>query len=285
MNDAATMILGDWVRLATARLERAGVDSPRLDAQVLAAHALGKDRTYVLAHPEREVLLGVLEPMLIRREAREPLAYIVGQREFYGRMFQVSPDVLVPRADTEILVERALLAVSHNRQWTGSILDIGTGSGAIAVTLACELPMSDVTAVDISGRALRIAMANAARHQAHINFVRSDLYEHLPANYFDLVVSNPPYVSHADDLEPDVREYEPSLALYADANGLAFYRRLAAETPQVLVCRALMVEIGLGQRDDVIGIFSEYGWRCLDCVSDLSGIPRVLTFETDTDLS
>ena len=272
-----TMRLEEWIRQATDELTQAGVDSPRLDAQVLAAHALGRDRSWVLAHPEESVVGDHLQGLLRRRKNREPLAYITGQREFYGRRFAVDPDVLVPRQETEFLVERAKLWVSDGRDW--SILDVGTGSGCIGITLALECPGSKVTLLDKSANALRVASKNADSLGARIEgYVHSDLYQWLPKKRYRLVVSNPPYVAHRDDLPPEVREFEPHDALFAEADGLAMYRRLAAETFAATHCEVLMVEIGQGQEGQVEAVFVEYGWQMVDAMCDLNRIVRTLTF-------
>jgi len=270
------MRLGDWIQQAADELTQAGVDSPRLDAQVLAAHALGQDRSWVLAHPEETVVGDCLQGLLLRRKNREPLAYIVGEREFYGRRFFVDPDVLVPRQETEFLVERAKLWMNGVDDW--SILDVGTGSGCIGITLALECPGSAVTLLDKSANALRVANKNADALGARVDFVHSDLFKWLPKRRFRMVVSNPPYVAHRDDLPPEVRDFEPPDALFAEADGLAMYRRLAAETFAATRCEVLIVEIGQGQEGEVEAVFSEYGWQMADAMCDLNRIVRTLTF-------
>jgi release factor glutamine methyltransferase len=268
--------LDQWLDVATTALREAGVDSPRLDAQVLAAHALGRDRSWVLTHPEFGVEDDALAPLLNRRLAREPLAYILGEREFYGRSFAVDPDVLVPRQETELVVERAKLWMGNGSGWT--VLDVGTGSGCIGLSLALECPSAQVTLLDKSANALRVASKNADRLGARTQYVHSDLYAQMPRRSYRMVVSNPPYVAREDDLPPEVANFEPSDALYAEAEGLAMYRRLAAETFAATHCEVLIVEIGMGQSEPVEVIFSEYGWAIEDGVCDLAGIVRVLTF-------
>lgn len=270
------LTLGDWIQSATEQLQRAGVDSARLDAQVLAAHSFGQDRSWVLAHPEVEINKE-LDAVLARRIRREPLAYIVGSREFYGRRFYVDHDVLVPRQETEFVVERALLWMRDDAlPW--SVLDVGTGSGCIGITLALERPDAQVTLLDKSANALRVASKNADALGARVDFVHSDLFRYLPKSLYRMVVSNPPYVAHSDDLPPEVRDFEPADALFAEAQGLAIYRRLAAECYQRTLCDVLIVEIGQGQADAVESVFGEYGWQLADALADLSGIVRTLTF-------
>ncbi|MBL8068495.1 MAG: peptide chain release factor N(5)-glutamine methyltransferase [Armatimonadetes bacterium] len=271
------MRLAEWIHSAAEELAEAGVDSPRLDAQILAAHALGRDRSWVLSHPEESVADSGLSSLLRRRLNREPLAYITGKREFYGREFFVDPDVLVPRQETEFVVERAKLWMHGGGDWT--VLDVGTGSGCIGITLALECPGCRVTLLDKSMNALRVASKNADALEARIDqFVHSDLFHKLPKRRYQLVVSNPPYVAHADDLPPEVRDFEPHDALFADANGLAMYRRLAAETYLATGCEALIVEIGMGQQPAVEAVFAEYGWQLVDAMCDLGRIVRTLTF-------
>lgn len=273
------MRLDEWIRDATDELQRAGVDSPRLDAQVLAAHGLGRDRSWVLAHPDTLVKGDELRALLQRRVNREPLAYITGVREFYGRVFAVDRDVLVPRQETEFLVERAKLWVNDGKDF--EVLDVGTGSGCIGITLALECPAAKVTLLDKSANALRVANKNAESLGARVRFVHSDLYAALPRKRFRVVVSNPPYVAHRDDLPPEVRDFEPEAALYAEADGMAMYRRLASETFAATRCEVLMVEIGQGQADGVTAIFAEYGWDLADAMTDLDRTVRTLTFVPD----
>lgn len=270
------MRLEDWIRDATDELALAGVDSPRLDAQVLAAHGLGRDRSWVLAHPEELVSGDDLRGLLQRRVNREPLAYITGVREFYGRTFYVDQDVLVPRQETEFVVERAKLWMGDGKDF--EVLDVGTGSGCIGISLALECPGTRVTLLDKSANALRVANKNAESLGARVQFVHSDLYAALPRRRYRVVVSNPPYVAHRDDLPPEVRDFEPETALFAEADGLAMYRRLAAETFAATRCEVLIVEIGQGKADGVSAIFSEYGWDLADAMTDLSRIVRTLTF-------
>ncbi|MDI9635621.1 peptide chain release factor N(5)-glutamine methyltransferase [Kamptonema cortianum] len=271
------MTVADWLAEATDRLARAGVDSPRLDAQVIAAHALGHDRAWILAHPESSVESQVLESSLVRRESREPLAYIVGYREFYGRVFNVDPRVLIPRQETEILVERVLLWLNETGR-DRNVLDIGTGSGCVGLTIKAERPLTDVTLSDISMGAIQVAYSNAERLGLDVKIVESDLYEAFEGASFDVIVCNPPYVSHADDLDPEVREYEPTIALYAEAGGVGIYRRLASEFAGYLDCNALVLEIGLGQEEMVAAIFTEYDWQHEETLLDLARIPRVMVF-------
>lgn len=266
--------LGDWLRRATELLERAGIASPKLEAQILAAHGLGQDRTWVLAHPEH-VGTAPLDALLERRLSHEPLAYIVGWREFYGRRFAVRPGVLIPRQETEVLVEAALDRIPSDS--TQRVLDIGVGSGAIAITIALERPIARVVGVDVSPEALAVAASNASALGAMVEIIEADLFPPGTAK-FDLIVSNPPYVARGDAIGEGVA-FEPELALYGGDDGLAVFRRLAAEAPARLAPEGwLLVEIGAGQEHEVESIFTGTGWETQDARRDLDGHLRVLGF-------
>lgn len=266
------MNLQDWLHQATQRLETAGIDSARLDAQMLAAHLFLRDRTWVITHPEAEVNELAAEALLQRREAREPLAYILGWREFYGRRFEVAPGVLIPRQDTEALLETALSRVHE-----GPVLDLGTGSGCLAVTMKLERPEIEVWASEVSPEALRIARRNAEFHEARVQFVESDLFTNFPGIQFEYIVSNPPYIADWEELMPEVRDFEPAGALFSGPTGLEFYERLARETQDYLLFNGkLIMEVGHRQAQDVVNLFGRHGWPNDFVVEDLSGIDRVV---------
>ncbi len=257
-------------------LEEAGVSAPRLTAEVLLSHALRCDRVYLYAHPEQ-----VLEHnpwlhygrYLHERLEGRPTQHITKRQEFYGREFHVTPDVFIPRPETEHVVETALRLAPEAR----SIVDAGCGSGAIAVTLALELGRP-VFATDLSLAALAIAAENARRLGAPVQFLACDLIFAFAAGSLDLVVSNPPYIptTEAPGLPREVRDHEPSLALYAGPEGLDAYRRLAAEAARVLRPGGwLIMELGYRQVEAVTAMF-DAGWREPETVTDLAGLPRVL---------
>ncbi|MCS6831716.1 MAG: peptide chain release factor N(5)-glutamine methyltransferase [bacterium] len=259
-------------------LQQAGVDTPRLDAELLLANVLGVGRAYLYAHPEEEVDAGVLQEWqrhLERRARREPLAYILGKAEFCGLEFTVTPDVLVPRPETEVLVEAAVA-----RQ-PATIADIGTGSGCIAITVAVNLPQAQVWATDISEAALRVARENVERHgvAGRVRLLQGDLLQPLTGMRLDVIVSNPPYVAESErlSLQPEVREWEPSQALFAGDDPLQFHRRLAAEAHFHLREGGwLMVEVGLGQAEAVASLLEEAGYQQVRILNDLAGIGRVV---------
>jgi release factor glutamine methyltransferase len=268
------MTIAPWLDQAEARLRAAGVESPRLEAQVLGGHLFRKDRSWVLAHGDAEVPELAAETLLLRREAREPLAYILGYREFYGRRFRVTQDVLIPRQETETLVE-ATLALTDLPD--ASVLDLGTGSGCIAATLKLERPGWNVAASDVSERALAVAQENAEELGAEVRFVLSDGFRELLGESFDRIVTNPPYIGREEELMPEVREHEPEVALFAEENGLAFYRLLAAEAPAHLNDGGmLLMEVGHRQAERVAELFREAGWSHLESIPDLSGVERVV---------
>jgi release factor glutamine methyltransferase len=268
---------------AIPRLQAAGVESARLDAEVLLGHLLGKDRGWLWAHPEFAVPAVTVERfagLLARREQREPLAYLLGEWEFYGRPFFVSPAVLVPRPETELLVE-AVVKWARARQ-AQTIADIGTGSGAIAVTLAVELPAVEIFAVDLSPDALAVARRNTARHavQERVHLLKGDLLEPLRGHArlpLDAIAANLPYIALEEypDLMPEVRDYEPDLALTAGEGGLALIRRLIAAAPSLLQEDGfLALELGFGQADAVKAMLQAAAWRQVAVIEDYCGIPR-----------
>jgi len=250
-------------------LEEAAVPEPRLTAEVLLAHATGHDRVWLTAHsPDELVELWWIHygRYLHQRIEGKPTQQITGKQEFYGRDFRVTPDVLIPRPETEHVIEAALACNAQD------IVDVGTGSGAIAITLALETK-ARVTATDISSAALRVAEDNARRLNANVRFLECDL---VPEGSFDLVVSNPPYIALTDKpkLQREVRDHEPELALYGGEDGLDIYRRLIPEAARVLKPYGwLVMEIGSTQADAVGAMLS--WWTHVEIRNDLAGLPRV----------
>ncbi|MGC2400891.1 MAG: peptide chain release factor N(5)-glutamine methyltransferase [Acidobacteriaceae bacterium] len=267
---------GEALKEARARLADRS-RNPRLDAEALVAHVLGRDRTALLTHPERLLSpaeADLLESLLQRRFAGEPIQYITGVQEFFGLTFEVSPDVLIPRPETEHLVETVLERFGRERKLR--IVDVGTGSGAIAVSLANLMPQADVTAIDSSAAALQVAGRNAQRHglTERVAFLQSDLLADAVENGFDVVVSNPPYVGNAEVLEVQVLNYEPHAALFAGPTGLEVYERLIPQARRALKPQGwLMLEIGHGQQPALQKLLQ--GWADVRFLPDLQGIPRV----------
>jgi release factor glutamine methyltransferase len=268
---------GEALQAARTRLA-ATSNHPRRDAELLLEHVLGCDQTALLTHPER--ILSVeeaehFERLVERRLGSEPMQYLTGEQEFFGLRFEVSPAVLIPRPETEHLVEAVLERFAREQEVR--ILDVGTGSGAIAVALAHALPYSRVTAVDLFPAALELARRNAERHGVvdRLILLTSDLLAAVGCADFDAVVANPPYVAAGEVLEQQVANYEPHSALYAGPTGLEIYERLIPQADRVLKPGGwLMLEIGYGQSDAVRKLMD--GWACVTRVNDLQGIPRVV---------
>ena len=257
-----------------------GVENPRLDADVLLSSLLGKERIYLYVHfdqPMEQEELAAFREMVRRRAARVPVAYITGNREFMGMDFQVSPAVLIPRPDTEILVEAATERLKDVQD--GRILDIGTGSGAVLVGTLARLAGCSGVGVDISKQALAVAEANAARllGSGRASFLNADLFPPEPA-LFDAILSNPPYITSGEmaALAPEVLQ-EPALALHGGEDGLDFYRRLMEGGWRYLKPAGFMaVEVGANQARTVSRMAEQAGWKTENIIPDYAGIERVV---------
>jgi release factor glutamine methyltransferase len=272
-------------RLAEARgtLMRAGIDADEaaLDAEVLARHVLDCDRATLLTRardPLPSAFNRLFAALVTRRANREPMAYIVGHREFWGLEFEVTPAVLIPRPETELIVEEALACLPR-RDAVRQIADVGTGSGCLAVTLAIEFPAARVTATDVSPEALEIAYRNADRHNvtARLSLIQTDLLQDVDGPS-ELIVSNPPYVPTGDEptLQPEVGRYEPATALFGGSDGLGVIRKLFASAPDRLApAGSLIVEFGFGQEAGVREAAERTGWTVARVRNDLQAIPRV----------
>ena len=278
------MTIGDVLSNAAAQFHAAGIPTARLDAEILLAYCLGCERMEFIKRPDRTIEgddLIRFTKMVARRTEDEPVAYLTRRKEFWGFTLEVSPDVLIPRPDTEVLVEEALEICRREGWGTPRIADIGTGSGAIALALAFQLPHAHIAATDISPNALKLAEINARRLglQKAMSFHCGDLLTPLDG-LWDLIVSNPPYIAaqEYDALPRGVRDYEPKEALWAGENGLEFYENLVAQAPDHLKDKGwLVLEIGASQADAVRGLlekagcYNNIGLRC-----DYAGLPRVV---------
>lgn len=255
----------------------------RREASSLLSFVLDKDRTFLISHADDPVdddSLDQFREFVERRATGEPLQYITGVQDFYGREFRVTPDVLIPRPETELLVEAALGLVGRDEAF---ICDVGTGSGCIAVTLLCEIADARAVAVDKSQAAIEIAKLNAASQSVEdrIVFLVSDCFDALDPNeyQFDLIVSNPPYLSEAalSGLQREVRDHEPLVALSPGPDGLSVIRRLLAEAPAYLRPHGhLLMEIGFDQGETVRSLIDETVWSLLEIRPDLQSIPRIV---------
>jgi len=260
------------------------IESARIDAEILLAYLLQKERIYLYVHfdePLQEEELTAFRELVKKRALREPVAYIIGKKEFMGMTFIVNKNVLVPRPETEHLVEAVSERLPTNKN--NVIADIGTGSGAIAISLAKMCPDIKVYAVDISEQALIVARENASVLQAdNIEFCQGDLLTPLSGlekNSLQAIVSNPPYIPQSDmaDLEPDVREYEPHNALTDDNDGFDFYRRLLGESQALLREDGFLAcEIGIGQAEEIKKIAQQNNWGSCEIIKDLANIERVM---------
>jgi release factor glutamine methyltransferase len=259
------------------------IEAARLEAELLLAATLGMDRVGLYVNFERPLdptELAAFRERVQRRARREPVQYILGETEFWSLRFDVSPAVLVPRGDTEVLVEEALARI----EGAARVLDVGTGSGAIAVALAHEKPEVLMTALDCSLPALEVARRNALRHGVaeRVNFLAGELAA-LPPGPFDMVVSNPPYILSRDwkKLMPEVRDHEPRLALDGGEDGLEAYRHLARQAGRILAPGGwLLVEVGIGQAKDVSALFKAGGLIEINQRDDYARIPRVVMGRT-----
>jgi len=277
------MQLKEALRSAIARLTESSIGSPVMNAEMLMMFTLGCDRANLYAHPERELTSeekSRYEEAIAGRARGKPAQYITGHQEFWGLDLLVSPEVLIPRPETEHLVETVLELAHALQQRSPKIIDVGTGSGCIALALAKELPSARIAAVDISRGALELARANAVRLQLEnrIQFYESDLLSGVDAGEgFDLVVSNPPYVgdSRSQEVEAQVRNFEPRVAVFAGASGIEVYRRLIPQAREVLDDGGwLVVEIGEGMEVAARKLLE--GWREVRVTNDLRWIPRVV---------
>ena len=260
--------------------ERNGFECPGIETRAILAGSLDAGPLELYAHPERRVgpeRAEAFEKLLHRRLAGEPLAYVTGKREFYSRSFAVTPDVLIPRPETETLAELAIETAGQMKN--PRILDLGTGSGCLAVTVFLETQGCRVFASDVSAAALSVARENARAHGARIRFVNSDLLGCFAKSSFDIIISNPPYVSEAEyaELPEEIRRYEPRTALLGGENGLGHIRKIAATAVGALREGGfLLLEIGAGQAQSVEGIVRENGFSDIRFEIDISDIKRVV---------
>jgi release factor glutamine methyltransferase len=277
-----TWTVGDLVKWATDDFRARGIENPRLDAELLVASALHATRMQLIIDRERPVVgseLAALRELVKRRRAREPIAYLLGEREFYGRKFKVDSRVLIPRPDTETLVEVGLERTRHASMYA-RVLDLCTGSGCVAVTLARQRPTTTVTGADVSEAALAVARDNALRLGAYnVAFVASDLFANV-SGHFELVTANPPYIPTPEiaTLDPDIRSFEPHLALDGGERGLSLVERIVADAPRFLVPGGVLaMEIGQGQSAAVAELYRAAGFTDVRATKDYGGIERVVS--------
>jgi len=280
-----TISITNATTLGAQLLDAAGVDEPRMEAGSLLAQVLGRDRTFIIAHAEEALTDEQMESFrgfVGRRARHEPLQYITGRQEFFKLEFEVTPDVLIPRPETEIIVETAPELLRDEAR--PFVADIGTGSGCIVISLLNELPNAHAVATDSSPAALLVARRNAERHSVvdRLTLVESDCFSALePAGQFSLIASNPPYISD-NELETMQREvlYEPRAALFAGPDGLAVIRRLLRDASLFLRRGGYLVfEIGFGQHEAVKNLIDRDVWKLLEIREDLQCIPRTVVLQ------
>lgn len=284
MRDAITRLkplcVRDAVALAAEKLAGVG-EYPKRDAELLLRHVLEQNRAWLLTHPEAQLTsqqIILYDELVRRRRSHAPMQYILGEQEFYGLRLRVTPAVLIPRPETEHLVEAVLARLPFDRIL--QIADVGVGSGAVALALAAHLPLARVDALDVSASALAVAEENARSLGLadRVHCRRSDLLMEAPAVRYDCIASNPPYIAEGECLQAQVLHWEPHIALFAGADGLAIYRQLIPQAALHLAPNGLLaLEVGAGQADAVTTLLAaDGGWSGPEIVPDLQGIARVV---------
>lgn len=277
------MQLQELYQIGKQKLREHSIETPGLEAYLLLSQSEQlKDLSEIYSRGQKEIEPESLEKfhnLLERRLKREPAAYILGEKEFYSRSFKVNPSVLIPREETELLVDETANIIKQNS--SEIVLEIGTGSGCVAVTLACICDDVRIVATDISNDAISLAKVNRNVHSQsnRVSFLRGDLLNSLKGSSFDIVVSNPPYIKEEDflNLEPEVKDFEPSASLVGGEDGLYHIRKIISESRRVLKDGgACVLEIGYGQKEAVADIFNDYGFKDISYSKDLNGIERVV---------
>jgi release factor glutamine methyltransferase len=276
------MQIGEALHIAGQQLKTVDDNIPYSEARLLLAAALDKDITYVATHVNQIIEPEIAEKffsLVQRRQKLEPIAYIIGKKEFFSREFLVTRDVLIPRPETEILIEAIIKNVPNNEEL--DILDLGTGSAVIAITLALELQKSHIIAVDRVQAALNIAASNVSKYglSTQVELIQSNWYDKLNAQKFDCIVSNPPYISLQEKplMSKETRLYEPDSALYSKDNGLLNYKKIIAESSRYLKQNGILaLEIGFNQQEAVSDILRQHGLQIKQVYKDLQGISRVI---------
>ena len=290
MSNAAT--IAETLQDATRRLRVAGVANDLLDAQTLLCFTLGRDRTWLIINYREPIPEGVASryaELVERRAKGEPLQYITGRQEFFGLDFEVAPDVLIPRPESELMVEEVVRLVTTEVLGKPLIVDVGTGSGCLAVAIAREVPEAQLIAIDISAAAICIAQRNAVRHgvETRIEFLTGDLLTRL-RDKATIIVSNPPYIAAEEmaGLQREVRDWEPRIALTDEGDGLGFYRRLLSEAPRYLQPGGVLIcEVGYQQADRLRTLVSSTHWQMPRFLTDLQGYERTMVVRLQTDPS
>ncbi len=289
------MKISDILTFAKIQLENSGVSNSKLDSLILLSHTLSFSKEQIIFNPDFNLTSEQEKTFLEfikRRCEREPVSHLIGKREFYGRNFIVTSDVLDPRPDSETLIELVLKTFPNKKQ-NIQFLEIGCGSGCLVITLLKEFENSIAYALDISEKALEIAKKNVKLNevQNRIKFLQSDILSALEnsetnnfAPKFDLIISNPPYIpsQYIEELEPEVRIFEPRIALDGGNDGLDFYRRIASDAKDFLKENGkIILEIGIKQEEEIVKVFTSQNFTFLESKKDLAGIIRVLSFSAE----
>ena len=272
--------ISEIINRANDLLTSKDIENPKLDSEYIISHVLGMSMLELNLHQDDNITednLVLIQNMIFRRGKNEPLQYILGETDFYGLTFKVNEHVLIPRPETELLVEKII----KENPAVEEILEIGTGSGAIAIALTANIKNAKIEAVDISNEALQIARENAAKNKVNINFFCSDIFENVIGKY-DLIISNPPYIPGKEYqyLSREIREYEPSIALLADDNGLTFYKKILCSAKDYLTEKGkIYFEIGYSLSESIKKVAEENGFRNIETVKDLNGFDRMMVIE------
>ncbi len=272
--------ISEKLREATDILQTSGISEPRREAVSLLAFSLQKDKTFLITHPEYKLSAEEekrFQEFLQRRAHREPFQYITGNQEFYGLDFAVTPDVLIPRPETELIVENAIKLLPKKARFC----EVGIGSGCISISILHKVETAHAVGLDISENAMQIAEKNAKRHQVldRLQLKISNVFEVLKDEKFDLIVSNPPYIPRQDFeiLQTEVRDFEPKIALTDGKNGLSIIEKIINDAPQFLKLHAfLLMEVGFNQAIEVKEMFSPKIWQTIEILPDLQNIPRMV---------
>ncbi len=276
------MKISEVLKTATEILQKSGIAEPRREANSLLAFTLRKDKTFLIAHSEYELSDAEetkFQSFLERRAGREPFQYITENQEFYGLDFLLTPDVLIPRPETEMIVENAFETLKARKN--ARFCEIGVGSGCISISILYEIQTASATGLDVSEKALAIAGKNAQRHKVseRLELKLSDVFDNLNDEQFDLIVSNPPYIPCQDiaNLQAEVRRFEPLNALTDGKNGLSIIEKIITGAPEFLRPNGfLLMEIGFGQADEVKKMFEAEFWQSVEILPDLQNIPRMV---------
>jgi release factor glutamine methyltransferase len=277
----------DILKTTTDYFTEKNIENPRLNAEQLLAQVLNLTRVQLYVQFEKILSsneISNFRELILRRVNNEPLQYILGETEFMGINFKITPAVLIPRPETEFLVEHTIQTIKNSKMKKPSIIDIGTGSGCIAISLAHHLPDCKIDATDVSQGALDLAQLNSSRNKTdNISFMIHDILtaKKLPFKTVDIIVSNPPYIStdEMNDLPDEIKNYEPEIALTDYKSGLIFYKKILSLIDKDLKCKFVFMEMNANLKEQIVNLAVNYGFKQIDVVHDLNNLPRILKIE------